>query len=269
MVLTVLGNGVGVDVGVELRRQEDARWQERVRLSDRHRDIRRRDAARLGSDRIHDDVDLALASAVERRAGDAGNALQRGLDAVERIVVELRTREASAPDRDLDHRRVGRVVLEDEGRQHAERLRNGAHRERRLLLDERLRGVEVGTPLQPDVDDRQVVARDALHVIDAGRRAHVLLDAPRERLLDVLGAQTGRERTDHQHRRRQLRERVDGHARRHDRREDDERQRQHENRDGVAERELRHSAPVSVAATRSPSFRSARPSVTTRDPGAS
>ena len=82
-------------------------------------------------DGIDDDVDLALAAAVERRARDAGDALEERLDVVERVVVELRAGEAAARDGDLHDRRVRRIVLEDERRQHAERLRHGGHRERR------------------------------------------------------------------------------------------------------------------------------------------
>ena len=84
---------------------------------------------------------------------------------------------------------------------------------------------------------------DALDVIDARRRADVLLDAPRERLLDVLRAEARRERADDEHGRRELGERVDAHARRDDDREDDERDREHQDRDRVAEREAGHGFP--------------------------
>src|SRR5262249_17918419 len=114
--------------------------------------------------------------------------------------------------------------------------------------------------------------------------ADVLLDAPGDGLLDVLGPQSRRQRADHQHRRRQLREGVDAHARRDHGREHHQRDAGHQDRDRVAERALGHGAPraatppadagaagvvLALVAPASPSRSSDRPSVTTSAPAAS
>ncbi len=79
MVLTRSGDGVGVDVGVELRRDENTRRQERVGLRDGRSDVTRGDATRLScTPEFDDQVDLSLPAAVERGAGYAGMPSSRG-----------------------------------------------------------------------------------------------------------------------------------------------------------------------------------------------
>ena len=67
----MLRDGVGVDVGIEGRRDELTRGEQRVGLSDGGGDVLGRDAARLCLGAVDDDVDLPLSPAVGRRACDA------------------------------------------------------------------------------------------------------------------------------------------------------------------------------------------------------
>ena len=233
---------VCVDVRVEGGGNEFSRGEKRVRLCDGSRDVFGRHAARLRGRAVDNDVDLPLRSAVRRCARHAGNALEQGLDVVHAIVVELRSGESAARDGHLEHRRVRWVELEDKRRNDSERLWHGRHRELNLLLNEGLGTVQIGPPRKPHVRDAQIVARDALDVLDAGCRAHVLLDAPGQGLLDVACGQPRRERPDDEDGRRQIGKRVDRHAGRHDHCEDDRRDAEHEARERVAKREACHSA---------------------------
>src|SRR6185369_7953788 len=283
--LDSLGDGIRINVGVELRVDEYTRGQERVRLGDRGRNVTGRQTASLGCNRIHDQIDLSLATAVERSAGDTWDALEQRLYAVQAVVIELRSRETAAIHGDLDDGRVRWVELQYERGKHTERLRHGAHGKCRLLLDEGLSSVEIRAPLHPHPNDTQVVARDTLDVIDPRSRAHVLLDPPGQRFLHVFRAKTRRQRAHDQHRGSQLRKGIDGHARRDDHRKHDQADGEHQDRNRVSERKAGHrasrlaAAPLETAAgapldfstldtTLSLSLSSARPSVTTRDPGA-
>ncbi len=253
------GDGVRVDVGVELVGDELTRRQQGVRVVDRLGDVGRGDPACLRLHGIDDHIDLALPAPVDRSAGDPRDPLQDRLDVVERVVVELGPRQAPAGDRHLNDRRVGRIVLQDEGGQNAQRFRDGRHRERDLLLHQGLRGVEVRPPLQPYVDDAEIVAGHALDVLHAGGGAHVLLDAPGQRLLDVLGTEPRRHRPHDQDRRRQLGEGVDAHPGRHHDGEHDQRDRHHQNGDRVAQRHTRHAcASVNSAGPSSSAGRARR-----------
>jgi len=88
------GNRIGVDVGVEFVRDELAGGQQRIGLRDRTGHIGGGKATRLRARGINDDVDLPLAAAVDRCAGNARNAFEQGLDIVEGIVVQLRPGQA-------------------------------------------------------------------------------------------------------------------------------------------------------------------------------
>ena len=241
--LDLRGYAIGVDVRVEVGGDEFAGRQERVRSGHGLRHVDRREVARLGLEGIDDDVDLPQPSAVGRGAGHSRDAFEEGLDVVERVVVELRTGVSLARHDDLARRSVRRVVLKDERGQDAEGLRDRRHGEAGLRLNERLRAVQVRAPLEPDVDDAEVVAGKALYVIHTRGRADVLLEAPADGLFDVLGRKPGRQRADDQHGRRQLRKGVDAHPGRHDACEHHERHADHQDRDRIAKCEAGHGCP--------------------------
>ncbi len=230
-----LRDGVRVDVRVEVRGDELAGGQEGVRPRGRSGDILRGHTASLSLRGIDDDIDLSLPTAVRCGARYPGDPFEQRLDVVEGVVVELRSGISGAAHDDLADRRVGRIVLEDEGREHAQRLRDGRHREAGLGLHQGLRRVQVGSPLEPDVDDAEVVARETLDVVHAWCGADILLQAPADRLLDVACRETGREGADDRDRRGELRESVDRHPRRHDAGEDNEAEAKHQDRDRVAQ----------------------------------
>ena len=194
----------------------------------------------LGSNGVDDDIDLPEAPAVDRCASDTRYALDQWLDVVECVVIELRARHAATRDGNLNHGGVRWVVLQYEGRNHAERLWNGGHREGDVLLHERLCASEIRAPLEPNVHDAQAVERDALQVIDPRRCAGILFDAPGDRFLHVSRCQSRHLDADHEDGRREFGKRVHGHAWRDDHREDDQADADHQDRDGVAERETRH-----------------------------
>ena len=124
-------------------------------------------------------------------------------------------------------------------------------------------------------------------MVDARRGADVLLEAPADRLLDVLRAQAGRQRPDDEHRRRELGERVDAIRGVTTPAKTTSPTQSIRIAIGLRSDERGHgvvSAPrgvgaaalarpvangTSLAATRSPSARIARPSVTTSVPGLS
>jgi hypothetical protein len=84
----MLWHGIGVNIGVESRRNELARGQKCVGLSDGGGDFFCRDSARLRLGAMYDDVDLPLPPTIGRRACNPGNALQQRFNIVERVVIE-------------------------------------------------------------------------------------------------------------------------------------------------------------------------------------
>lgn len=119
-----------------------------------------------------------------------GNTLEQRFDIVESIVIEQRSGEVPSRNRNLNDGCVGWIELQYERRDNPKRLGNSRHRELDLLLNQRLSRVQIRAPLQPNVGDTEVVTRLALHVLDARGGTNVLLDAPGERLFDVLRCQT-------------------------------------------------------------------------------
>src|SRR5581483_8549695 len=103
---------VGVDVRVAAGLNQLARRQERVGIVDGARDVLGGELTRLRAQRIDDDVDLALAAAVERGARDTADSLEDRLDVVEGVVVERRVAHIAAGDYDLHDRRVRWIVLQ-------------------------------------------------------------------------------------------------------------------------------------------------------------
>ena len=203
----------GIELNVVFLRSEarDARRHDHVRDAHRVHDVHLRQALGAGLGGIDLDDDLTLLAAEGARNRQTRDREQPQPEELIGVVGQHLLRQRLGVERDLHHRHVRRVELDDVRRLHARR-RDAQHRVA-LRRDLRDGAADIGALLEIDLDDALPGDRQRFDVIDAvdGGRIGALADE-HDAPLHVLGIEAVEAPRDVDDRNVDVREDVDHHA---------------------------------------------------------